>query len=83
MRIAARIDMGAQHASMVGLCVCAQGWLADPNGGPEGEDNIRALLAEARRMAELCEDPKERDDILRSVGEIAALTAKLSELRRL
>uniref|UniRef100_A0A8D0CMT7 Vinculin n=1 Tax=Scleropages formosus TaxID=113540 RepID=A0A8D0CMT7_SCLFO len=61
----------------------AQNWLADPNGGPEGEENIRALLAEAKKIADLCEDPKERDDIQRSVGEIAGLAAKLSELRRL
>ncbi|XP_035256345.1 vinculin-like isoform X5 [Anguilla rostrata] len=60
----------------------AQSWLADPNGGPEGEENIRALLAEAKRIADLCEDPKERDDILRSIAEIAMLTAKLVELRR-
>ncbi|XP_065815437.1 vinculin-like isoform X4 [Labrus bergylta] len=61
----------------------AQAWLADPNGGPEGEENIRALLAEAKRIADLCEDPKERDDILRSISEIAGLTARLMELRRL
>ncbi|XP_021336251.1 vinculin a isoform X2 [Danio rerio] len=61
----------------------AQSWLADPNGGPEGEENIRALLAEAKRIADLCEDPKERDDILRSIGEIAGLTARLVELRRI
>ncbi|XP_014067877.1 vinculin isoform X2 [Salmo salar] len=60
----------------------AQNWLADPNGGPEGEENIRALLTEAKKIADMCEDPKERDDILRSIGEMAALTAKLSELRR-
>ncbi|XP_029926309.1 vinculin-like isoform X6 [Myripristis murdjan] len=60
----------------------AQAWLADPNGGPEGEENIRALLAEAKRIADLCEDPKERDDILRSISEIAGLTARLVELRR-
>ncbi|KAM8924152.1 vinculin isoform 1-T1 [Pelodytes ibericus] len=60
----------------------AQSWLADPNGGPEGEDNIRAILGEAQNIAELCEDPKDREDILRSLGEIAALTAKLSDLRR-
>ncbi|KAJ8250765.1 hypothetical protein COCON_G00226870 [Conger conger] len=60
----------------------AQSWLADPNGGPEGEENIRALLAEAKRIADLCEDPKERDDILRCIADIAALTAKLSALRR-
>lgn len=39
-------------------------------------------MAEARKIAELCEDPKERDDILRSLGEISALTAKLSDLRK-
>ncbi|XP_040294571.1 LOW QUALITY PROTEIN: vinculin [Bufo bufo] len=60
----------------------AQSWLADPNGGPEGEENIRAILAEAKKIAELCEDPKDREDILRSLGEIAALTAKLSDLRQ-
>uniref|UniRef100_A0AAY4AZP7 Vinculin n=1 Tax=Denticeps clupeoides TaxID=299321 RepID=A0AAY4AZP7_9TELE len=60
----------------------AHSWLADPNGGPEGEENIRALLAEAKRIANLCEDPKERDDILRAIGEIANLSAKLVELRK-
>uniref|UniRef100_A0A672Q7A1 Vinculin n=1 Tax=Sinocyclocheilus grahami TaxID=75366 RepID=A0A672Q7A1_SINGR len=60
----------------------AQSWLADPHGGPEGEENIRALLGESRKIADLCEDPKEREDILRSMGEIAGLTAKLSELKR-
>lgn len=59
-----------------------QAWLADPHGGPEGEENIRALLAEAKRIADLCEDPKERDDILRSISEIAGLTGRLVELRR-
>lgn len=57
-------------------------WLADPNGGSEGEEQIRGIMAEARKVAELCEEPKERDDILRSLGEISALTAKLSDLRR-
>ncbi|KAM9364572.1 vinculin-like isoform 4-T4 [Pholidichthys leucotaenia] len=60
----------------------AQAWLADPNSGPEGEENIRVLLAEAKRIADLCEDPKDRDDILRSISEIAGLTARLVELRR-
>lgn len=64
------------------ICIFFQAWLADPHGGPEGEENIRALLAEAKRIADLCEDPKERDDILRSIGEIAGLTARLVELRR-
>ena len=35
-----------------------------------------------KRIADMSEDPKEREDILRSIGEIAALTAKLSDLRR-
>uniref|UniRef100_A0A8D3CC74 Vinculin n=1 Tax=Scophthalmus maximus TaxID=52904 RepID=A0A8D3CC74_SCOMX len=47
----------------------AQNWLADPNGGPEGEENIKALLIEAKKIADMCEDPKERDDILRSLLE--------------
>ncbi|RVE59667.1 hypothetical protein OJAV_G00191050 [Oryzias javanicus] len=60
----------------------AQNWLADPNGGPEGEENIKAMLAEAKKIADMCEDPKEREDALRSIAELAAMTAKLSELRR-
>uniref|UniRef100_A0A4W3HV54 Vinculin n=1 Tax=Callorhinchus milii TaxID=7868 RepID=A0A4W3HV54_CALMI len=60
----------------------AQSWLADPHSGPEGEEQIRGILTEARKIADLCEDPKERDDILRSINEIGALTAKLSDLRR-
>lgn len=59
-----------------------QNWLADPNSSPEGEENIKALLTEARKIADMCEDPKEREDIMRSLGEIAAMTAKLSDLRR-
>lgn len=59
-----------------------QNWLADPHGSPEGEENIKALLTEAKKIADMCEDPKERDDILRSIGEIGAMTAKLSDLRR-
>ena len=62
--------------------VVLQNWLADPNGSPEGEENIKALLTEAKKIADMCEDPKEREDILRSIGEIAAMTAKLSDLRR-
>ncbi len=65
------------------MVVSVQSWLADPNGGPEGEENIRALLLEAKRIADLCEDPKERDDILRSIGEVAGLTARLIELRKM
>uniref|UniRef100_A0A8C5WDS3 Vinculin n=1 Tax=Leptobrachium leishanense TaxID=445787 RepID=A0A8C5WDS3_9ANUR len=60
----------------------AHSWLADPNGGPEGEENIKALLAVAQNIAELSEDPKDREDILRSLGEISAMTAKLKDLRR-
>ncbi|XP_041116959.1 vinculin isoform X2 [Polyodon spathula] len=60
----------------------AQNWLADPYGGPEGEEHIRGIMSEAKKIADLCEDPKEREDILRSLGEIAALTAKLSDLRK-
>ena len=43
----------SQCASFSFLCV--QNWLADPNGGPEGEEQIRGALAEARKIAELCE----------------------------
>ncbi|KAM9462956.1 vinculin-like [Clarias gariepinus] len=60
----------------------AQSWLADPASGPEGEEHVKAVLAEAQKIAALCEDPREYDDILRNVNEIAALTAKLSQLRK-
>lgn len=77
------VSFNVVHEQMtLSTSVCMQNWLADPNGGPEGEEQIRGALAEARKIAELCDDPKERDDILRSLGEIAALTSKLGDLRR-
>lgn len=76
----------AHYMQVIECFFCAvlppQNWLADPNSGPEGEENIKALLTEARKIADMCEDPKEREDIMRSLGEIAAMTAKLSDLRR-
>ncbi|XP_036427791.1 LOW QUALITY PROTEIN: vinculin b [Colossoma macropomum] len=60
----------------------AQGWLADPTASPEGEEHVKAVVAEARKIADMCEDPRERDDILRSLGEITALTGKLTQLRK-
>lgn len=70
------------HPPRTPLFPSLQNWLADPHGSPEGEENIKALLTEAKKIADMCEDPKERDDILRSIGEIAAMTAKLTDLRR-
>uniref|UniRef100_A0A8C7ZPH2 Vinculin n=1 Tax=Oryzias sinensis TaxID=183150 RepID=A0A8C7ZPH2_9TELE len=61
----------------------AQSWLADPKGGPEGEENIKALLTEAKKIADMCDDPKEREDALRSIKELATLTARLSDLRKM
>ncbi|KAM9772760.1 vinculin a isoform X3 [Syngnathus typhle] len=75
-------DMTNSKQAIAKRMDAAQSWLADPNGAPEGEDNIKALLMEAKKIADMCEDPKERDDILRSIGEIVGMTAKLSDLRR-
>ncbi|ETE66010.1 Vinculin, partial [Ophiophagus hannah] len=35
----------------------------------DAAQHIRGIMAEARKIAELCEDPKERDDILRGKGD--------------
>lgn len=40
------------------------------------------MLANAQKIADLCEDLLERDDIQRSINEIAGLTARLVELRK-
>ncbi|KAM4815249.1 LOW QUALITY PROTEIN: vinculin-like [Thomomys bottae] len=79
---ARKLEVTNSKQSIAKKIDAAQNWLADPNGGPEGEEQIRGALAEARKIAELCDDPKERDDILCSLGEIAALTSKLADLRR-
>ncbi|TTZ04189.1 Vinculin [Bagarius yarrelli] len=44
----------------------------------QGPDQLR----DTANIAALCEDPREYDDILRNVNEIAALTGKLSQLRK-
>ncbi|XP_071956457.1 vinculin-like isoform X3 [Antedon mediterranea] len=57
-------------------------WLRNPNSAPGGlgEQAIRMILEDARKVADRCDDP-ERGQILRLVDDINAMTNELANLR--
>ncbi|XP_076114502.1 vinculin-like isoform X11 [Mytilus galloprovincialis] len=58
-------------------------WLADPAAlvGSSGDKALSQILEDARKVAERCTDPADRDRILKTVGDIDSMKNALSELR--
>ncbi|BFZ04162.1 hypothetical protein BsWGS_07200 [Bradybaena similaris] len=62
----------------------AHDWLTDPAAlvGSLGDKAIRQTIDDARKVAEKCTNPADRDAILRSAGDIESMVNALSELRQ-
>ncbi|CAD5126155.1 DgyrCDS14323 [Dimorphilus gyrociliatus] len=58
-------------------------WVQDVTSlpGGSGEHNLRQVLETAKKFAEACSDPEEKEDILRMAGEIQSLVDSMCELR--
>lgn len=58
-------------------------WLADPAAlvGSAGDKALSQILEDARKIAERCTDPSDRDRILKTVGDIESMKNALAELR--
>lgn len=62
----------------------AADWLQDPAAlvGSAGDKALHQILEDARKIAERCSNPNERDSILRTVGDIESMANTLAELRQ-
>lgn len=62
----------------------ASDWLQDPAAlvGSAGDKALHQILEDARKIAERCSNPSERDAILKTVGDIESMTNTLAELRQ-
>lgn len=62
----------------------ANDWLADPTAlvGSAGDKSLKQVLEDARRIADRCTDPTDRDRILKTVGDMESMANALSELRQ-
>ncbi|KAK3594112.1 hypothetical protein CHS0354_040882 [Potamilus streckersoni] len=62
----------------------AQDWLADPAAlvGSAGDKSLKQILEDARKIADRCTDPIDRDRILKAVSNIESMADALSELRQ-
>lgn len=62
----------------------AQDWLGDPSAlvGSAGEKSLRQILEDAKRVADCCTNPDDRDRILKSVSNLESMGQALSELRQ-
>ncbi|XP_064603655.1 vinculin-like isoform X2 [Liolophura sinensis] len=76
--------MKKAQSAIEGKMQMAQNWLADPNAlvGSSGEKALRQILEDARRIAERCTNPKDRESILKTVGDLESMANALSELRQ-
>ncbi|XP_050409059.1 vinculin isoform X9 [Patella vulgata] len=61
----------------------AQDWLKDPKAlvGSAGDKALRNILEDARKIADRCTNPGDRDTILKCVGDCESMANALSELR--
>ncbi|XP_065941187.1 vinculin isoform X8 [Magallana gigas] len=63
----------------------ATDWLQDPAAliGSLGDKALHQVLDDARKIAERCTNPADRDQILKTVGDIESMVDALCELRQL
>ncbi|KAK6189861.1 hypothetical protein SNE40_001838 [Patella caerulea] len=61
----------------------AQDWLKDPKAlvGSAGDKALRNILEDARKIADRCTNPADRDTIMKCVGDCESMANALSELR--
>uniref|UniRef100_A0A0L8FX90 Vinculin n=2 Tax=Octopus bimaculoides TaxID=37653 RepID=A0A0L8FX90_OCTBM len=62
----------------------ASDWLQDPAAlvGSAGDKALHQILEDARKIADRCANPAERDAIIRNVGDIESMANSLAELRQ-
>ncbi|XP_060566166.1 vinculin-like isoform X5 [Ruditapes philippinarum] len=62
----------------------AHDWLADPSAlvGSSGDKSLRQILEDAKRIADCCTNPEDRDRILKSVSNLESMSQALNELRQ-
>ncbi|XP_061178095.1 vinculin-like isoform X3 [Saccostrea echinata] len=63
----------------------ATDWLQDPAAliGSLGDKALHQVLDDARKIAERCTNPADRDQILKTVGDVESMVDALCELRQL
>ncbi|XP_074659984.1 vinculin-like isoform X2 [Tubulanus polymorphus] len=61
----------------------AMNWLQDPEAvaGSSAEKSLRQIVAEARRIADICVLPEDRDVLMKACGDITTMANTLAELR--
>ncbi|ESP05115.1 hypothetical protein LOTGIDRAFT_102378 [Lottia gigantea] len=61
----------------------AQDWLKDPKAlvGSAGDKALRNILEDAKKIAERCTNPQDRDAIMKCAGDVESMANALSELR--
>ncbi|XP_052235480.1 vinculin-like isoform X2 [Dreissena polymorpha] len=62
----------------------AHDWLADPSAlvGSSGDKSLQQILGDARRIAECCTNPEDRDRIVKAVSNLESMSQALNELRQ-
>ncbi|XP_045177291.1 vinculin-like isoform X8 [Mercenaria mercenaria] len=62
----------------------AHDWLADPTAivGSSGDKSLRQILEDARRIADCCTNPDDRERIIKAVSNLESMSQALNELRQ-
>lgn len=76
--------MKKAQSAIEGKLKQASDWLQDPAAlvGSAGDKALHQILEDARKIADRCANPAERDAIIRHVGDIESMANSLAELRQ-